>query len=114
MPEVIGLTSSETEFEPGMKLEEPSLTHALQILDEIEHSRLHTSISVRTIDLSNQLSITMVTRQDMTIVFRPDYIDQQLERLMQILDRPDFQQRTISSVDLTPDSNVPITFCQNQ
>jgi cell division protein FtsQ len=114
MPEVIGLTSAETEFEPGMKLEQSSLTRALQILDEIDHSRLHTSISIRTIDLSNPLSITMSTRQDMSVTFRLDYIDQQLQRLMQILDRPEFQQRAISSVDLTPDSNVPVTFAQYQ
>jgi hypothetical protein len=33
---------------------------------------------------------------------------------MQILSRPEFQQRTIASVDLTPDSNVPVTFAQYQ
>ena len=33
---------------------------------------------------------------------------------MQIVDYPDFQQRAISTVDLTPDSNVPVTFAQYQ
>jgi hypothetical protein len=27
---------------------------------------------------------------------------------------PDFQQRQIHTVDLTPERNVPVTFCQNQ
>jgi cell division protein FtsQ len=112
LPEIIGLTDAE--LEPGMTLEQTSLTRALEIMDAIDHSQLHTSIDIRTIDLSNPLSITMVTRQNMTITFRLDYIDQQLQRLVQIVNYPDFQQRTISTVDLTPDSNVPVTFAQYQ
>jgi cell division septal protein FtsQ len=114
LPEVIGLSDAEDELEPGMKLEQTSLTRALQIMDAIDHSRLHTSIDIRTINLSDPLSITMVTRQDMTITFRLDYIDQQLQRLLQIVDYPDFQQRQIRTVDLTPDNNVPVTFAQYQ
>ena len=114
LPEIIGLTPAEDELEPGMKLEQTSLTRALEIMDAIDHSRLHTSIDIRTIDLGNPLSITMVTRQNMTIIFRLDYIDQQLQRLVQIVNYPDFQMRQIHTVDLTPDRNVPVTFCQNQ
>jgi cell division septal protein FtsQ len=114
LPEIIGLASADAELEPGMTLDQPSLKCAMEILDEIDHSRLHTSIDIRTIDLSNPLSITMVTRQDMTIVFRMDdnLIEQELQRLVQIVNYPDFQQRQIHTVDLTPDSNVPVTFCQ--
>jgi cell division protein FtsQ len=112
LPEIIGLAPADSELEPGMTLDQPSLTRALQIMDEIEHSPLHTSITIRTIDLGNPLFITMVTRQDMTITFRLDYIDQQLQRLLQIVNYPDFQQRQIATVDLTPDSNVPVTFAQ--
>jgi cell division septal protein FtsQ len=112
LPEIIGLTPADSELEPGMTLDQTSLTRALQIMDAIDHSRLHTSIDIRTIDLSNPLSITMITRQNMTIAFRLDYIDQQLQRLLQIVEYPDFQQRQIASVDLTPDSNVPVTFAQ--
>ena len=43
-----------------------------------------------------------------------DCIDQQLQRLLQIVEKPEFQQRQIRTVDLTPDSNVPVTFCQYQ
>jgi cell division protein FtsQ len=116
MPEIIGLTSAESEFEPGMKLEEPSLKSAMEILDEIDHSQLHTSITIRTIDLSNPLFIVMTTREDMAITFRvdPQYIGQQLQRLVQIINDPRFQQHAIASVDLTPDYNVPVTFCQTQ
>jgi cell division protein FtsQ len=114
LPEVIGLTDAEDELEPGKVLDQTSLTRALQIMDAIEHSRLNTMIGIRTIDLSNPLSITMVTRQEMTITFRLDYIDQQLQRLQQIVDYPDFQQRQIRTVDLTPDNNVPVTFAQYQ
>jgi cell division protein FtsQ len=112
MPEIIGL--SDAELEPGMKLEQSSLTRALEILDAIEHSRLHTTIDIATINLSDPLSITMVTRNDMSIVFRLDSIDQQLARLLQIVEYPDFQMRQIRSVDLTPDINVPVTFAQYQ
>jgi len=112
MPEIIGL--SDAELEPGMKLEQSSLTRAMEILDAIEHSSLHTTIDIQTINLSDPLSITMVTRNDMSITFRLDCIDQQLARLLQIVDYPDFQMRQIRSVDLTPDINVPVTFAEYQ
>jgi len=112
MPEIIGL--SDAELEPGMKLDQPSLTRAMEILDAIEHSRLHTTIDIGTINLSDPLSITMVTRNDMSITFRLDCIDQQLARLLQIVEYPDFQMRQIRSVDLTPDINVPVTFADYQ
>ena len=110
LPEVIGLTNAE--LEPGMQLEQTRLVRALEILNAIDHTSLHTSIDIRTINLNDPLSITMVTTQDMSITFRPDCVDQQLGRLIQILHDPDFQQRTIRTVDLTPDTNVPVTFNQ--
>ena len=112
LPEVIGLTDAE--LEPGTKLDQPSLARAMEILDAIDHSRLHTTIDIQSINLADPLSITMVTRQDMAITFRLDYIDQQLQRLLQIVEYPDFQQRQIHTVDLTPDCNVPVTFAQYQ
>jgi cell division protein FtsQ len=110
MPEIIGLTDAELEVQPGMKLDQPSLVGALQILDAIDHTKLHTTIDVRTIDLSNPLSITMVTTDDLSITFRPDFIDQQLFRLKQASDYAESQQRVLHTIDLTPDLNVPITF----
>jgi len=116
LPEIIGLTDAETELEPGEQLDQGSLRSALEILDQIDHSRLHTSITVSTIDLRNPLYITMTTRQEMTVTFRRDniYIEQELQRLLQIVNDPRFQARMISSVDLSPDSNVPVTFAQYQ
>jgi cell division protein FtsQ len=112
LPQVVGL--SDADLEPGAKLELPCLTHALEILDGIEQSELRTTMDISRIDLGNPLSITMYTRQGMIITFRPDYIDQQLQRLQQIVNYPDFQTRQIHTVDLTPESNVPVTFCQIQ
>jgi cell division septal protein FtsQ len=110
LPEITGL--SDAELDPGSKLDQPSLSKAMEILDAIDHSSLHTTIDIRTINLSDPLAISMITRQDMQIVFRSDYIDQQLQRLLQIVNYPDFQNRQIRSVDLTPDTNVPVTFAQ--
>jgi cell division protein FtsQ len=110
LPEIIGLTNAE--LEPGVRLEQPNLTRALEILDAIDHTPLHTTIDIRTIDLSQPLSITMVTTRDMTINFRLDYVDQQLVRLKEALDYADSKQSTIHSIDLTPNQNVPVTFYQ--
>ncbi len=112
LPEIIGMSNAE--LEPGMKLEQTSLTRALEILDSIDHTSLHTLIDIRTVDLSNPLCITMTTTRDMVITFRPDYIDQQLIRLQQAFTYSDNVQRTIQTIDLTPDHNVPVTFCQYQ
>ena len=111
LPQVVGLTDAEVE--PGTKLDRTILTRALQILDGINHSKLHADIDVTRIDLSDPLSITMETHQGMTITFRTDYIDQQLQRLQSIVEDADNHQRALATVDLTPDVNDPVTFCQN-
>ncbi len=114
LPEVIGLTPVQDELEAGQKLDETSLTRALVIMDAIDHTQLHTTIDIQTIDLRDPLSITMATRQGTVITFRLDCIDQQLQRLKQSVEYADDQQRTLRTVDLTPDQNVPITFAQYQ
>ncbi len=108
LPEIIGLTNAD--LEPGTKLDEPGLMSALQILDAIDHCDLHTQIDIQTINLSDPLSITMVTTHDLTIIFRLDYIDEQLRRLKTAFNQADAMQRTLRSVDLTPNLNDPITF----
>ena len=110
MPEIVGLTDARREVEPGKVLDQPSLRSALQILDAIDHTKLHTTIDIRTIDLSDPLSITMTTTDDLSITFRPDFIDQQRFRLKQASDYAENMQRTLHTIDLTPDRNVPITF----
>jgi hypothetical protein len=111
LPDVIGLSSTE-ELQPGMQLNERTLRRALEILDAIDKTdELRTSISIRTIDLSQPLSITMTTTRDLAITFRLDYVDQQMVRLQQIFELfVDKEQRTLHTVDLTPNINVPITF----
>jgi cell division septal protein FtsQ len=109
LPEIVGLTRAE--LEPGVRLEQPGLKRALEILDAIEHSsQLNTSITIRSIDLSQPLSITMTTTQQTEITFRLDYIDQQLQRLQQIIERYSNYQEPLHTVDLTPDRYVPVTF----
>ena len=110
LPEVIGLTNAE--LQPGTQVDQGTLRRALEILDAIDKTEeLHTSISIRSIDLSQPLSITMTTTLDLAITFRLDYVDQQMLRLEQIFETfVDKQQRKLRSVDLTPNINVPITF----
>jgi hypothetical protein len=110
MPEIIGLTNAE--LQPGTQVDEDTLRRALEILDAIDKTEeLHNSISIRSIDLSQPLSITMTTTRDLAITFRLDYIDQQMVRLQQIFETfVDKQQRTLRTVDLTPNINVPVTF----
>jgi len=111
LPQIVGLTNAE--LEPNAKLDRPILSRALDILDGINNSELHSVMDITRIDLGNPLSITMETHQGMTIIFRLDYIDEELQRLQRIVRYADQQQRTLATVDLTPDVNVPITFCQN-
>jgi cell division septal protein FtsQ len=110
LPEIIGLTNAE--LQPGTQIDEQTLRRALEILDAIDRTEeLRTSISIRTIDLSQPLSITMTTTRDLSITFRLDYVDQQMARLQQIFEVfVDKEQRTLRTVDLTPNINVPITF----
>jgi cell division septal protein FtsQ len=110
LPEIIGLNPSE--LEAGQTVDEPMLTHALTLLDMIQHTPLplHNTIDVQSIDLSHPLSIRVVTTRDTTIIFRLDFIDQQLNRLQKIMDMADSSQRTLRTVDLTEDRLNPVTF----
>jgi cell division septal protein FtsQ len=112
LPEIVGLSNAEVE--PGVRLEDPSLVKALKILNAIDNtSTLHTSIDIRSIDLSQPLSIKMVTTRDLTIIFRTDVLDQQLVRLVSIFERyGNDPQRTLHTIDLTPEVYDPITFYQ--
>jgi len=110
LPEIIGLTNAE--LDPGVQLDQPSLSRALDILDAINRSSLNTTISVRTINLSDPLSITLVTTQDMSIRFQFDSLDEQLRRLKQVFEKADEMAKTVHSVDLTLNRNVPVTFNQ--
>ena len=110
LPVIVGLTNG-LELEPGVRLDQPGLKGALEILDAIKHSsQLNTSIDIRSIDLSQPLSITMTTTQQTAITFRLDCIDQQLQRLQQIIERFGNDQPALRTVDLTPDRYVPVTF----
>jgi len=108
LPEIVGLTNAE--LDPGVQLDQPSLSRALDILDAINHSSLNTTISVRTINLSDPLSITMTTTQDMSIRFQFDSLDEQLRRLKQVFEKADEMAKTVHTVDLTLNRNVPVTF----
>ncbi len=99
------------ELEPGTRLEQRGLACALEILKAMDHTpTLHTSIDIRSIDLSQPLSITMMTTHDMAITFRLDNIDEQMRRLRQIVEYTENPLRTIRTVDLTPDQYVPVNF----
>jgi cell division septal protein FtsQ len=109
LPEIINLSTAD--LEPGKAVDLPMVKHALEILDKMSHSPLPLhNIDIRTIDLSEPLSIRVVTTHDLVIVFRLDFVDQQLARLQKIMDLAEGTQRTLRSVDLTPDRNVPVTF----
>ena len=110
LPEVIGLTNAE--LEPGVRLDEPALVTALEILNAINAtSTLSTAIDIESIDLSQPLSIKMKTTRGLDITFRTDCVDQQLTRLVAIFERyGSDQQHTLKTVDLTPDQYDPITF----
>ncbi len=108
LPEIIGLTNAE--LDPGVQLDQTSLGRAMEILDAINHSSLNTSISVQTINLSDPLSIEVVTTQDMHIRFQFDNLDEQLRRLSKVFEKADEYAKTVHTVDLTLNRNVPVTF----
>lgn len=108
LPEVTGLKNAD--LEPGARLDAPALGTALDLLQAIDRSPLHTTLDIRAIDLGQPLSITFATAGGMAVTFRPDHIDEQIVRLKQIVDYAEGRQRAIRTVDLTPDCNVPVNF----
>jgi cell division protein FtsQ len=108
LPEIVA--KRVIDLEPGQRLEGAEVLTAINLLKLMELTPIRASLDVRTIDARSPFSMKMHTAQASVIMFRLDHLEQQLQRLTEILEYSQNRQRQINTIDLTPDRNVPVTF----
>jgi cell division septal protein FtsQ len=108
LPEITGL--SNRDIDVGQHLNQSEVVVAVNLLKALESTTIGSALDVQTIDVSEPLALKVTTRDGAVIWFRLDYIQQQIHRLQEILSYAQSNSKTIRTVDLTLDKNVPITF----
>ncbi len=108
LPEITGCHWQDPE--PGQPVELPEVKAAIQLLKIMERTPLRGTLQVKTLDISNMLYLRMIAADGMQVQFRRDVLDQQLQRLYEILEFSRLKQNPVATVDLTIDRNVPVTF----
>lgn len=110
LPEIIGMNNRDIDI--GQHISQTEVVVAINLLKALESTTLGSALDVQTVDISEPLSLKVVTRDGAVIWFRLDYIQQQIHRLQEILSYAQNNNKNIRTVDLTLDKNVPVTFAQ--
>lgn len=94
----------------GERTERAELISALNLLRAADYSALKGELDLTEIEIQGRGCLRIRTRDQGLIIFRADYMQEQIQRLRVILDYARDQQKFVRTVDLTPERNVPVTF----
>jgi cell division septal protein FtsQ len=108
LPEISGVDSDRVQ--EGVVMTQPEVLSAINFIRLVELSPVGVDLDLSRIDVSSRAYFEVHTRDKGRIRFRTDYLDQQLQRLAAIFDYARAHQKTVKTVDLSPDRNVPVTF----
>lgn len=112
LPELIGFRLNDPE--PGMKIENAEVLAAIQLLKTMETTPVRGLMSVRSIDISTPYTLRVLSGEGMVAKMRTTVFDQQLGRLLDIIEFSRQKENYIATVDLTLDKNVPVTFLNRE
>jgi hypothetical protein len=98
----------------GKPIQSPQISAAIELLQQMELSRVGVRLDPERIDLSRSDALTVVTRNGETISFDPSNVSQGLRRLGVILADAQRNQAAVRTADLTVQQNVPVTFREMQ
>jgi len=108
LPALTGVRLSDIRV--GKPIQSPQVFAALQLIKELELSRVGVRLEPERIDLSRADALTIVTKNGETISFAPDKTSQGLRRLGIIMADAERNGVALNSVDFTVQQNVPVTF----
>lgn len=94
----------------GERTDRVELLSALNLLRAADYSALKGELDLTEIEIQGRGYLILRTRDQGRIVFRTDFLQEQIQRLRVILDYAREHQLCIRTVDLTPERNVPVTF----
>jgi cell division septal protein FtsQ len=110
LPVIVGLNVYQ--LLPGRRVELPQAQVALQLINSFQHSPMAGLVELRRIDVSSPGVVVATTGQGGEITFGLDNLDQQLRRWREIYDLGQRMNRTIASLDLAVDNNVPVRWVE--
>lgn len=108
LPEIVGLRWND--LEEGLRLNRKEISAALEFLRALHETPMRSVFEVRTIDVSQPLMLRVVTTQGYRVTFRQELYAAQLSRLAEIIDYATARYWLLSTIDLTPSRNVPVTY----
>ncbi len=108
IPEIVGLRWND--LEEGLRLNRKEINAALEFLRALNEMPLRSVFDVRTIDVSQPLTLRVTTSQGYRVTFRQEFYTAQLNRLAEIIDYASARYWLLSTIDLTPSRNVPVTY----
>lgn len=108
VPEIMG--GKFADLEPGQRLDQAEVLAALQLMKQFDLTPLKATMDIHHFDVSRPMTLVMVAQDGLSVSFRLDRIELQLERLREILEFAGNRERQLATIDLTPEFNVPATF----
>jgi cell division septal protein FtsQ len=95
---------------PGVRVTDPGVQEALQVIALCDMPRLSHLIKVRSIDVSdNQLLDVRLVRGERVLLSRQD-VDSKLEKLCEIMKHTADTGQAIAAIDMTVDRNFPVQY----
>ncbi len=108
LPVITGLNLFQ--LQPGHHLDSAQVSTALKLISAFSHSPMFGLVDLRRIDTSAPGVVIVTTGQGSQITFGLDKLDQQLQRWRGIYDWGMRSGKTIASVDLAVENNVPVNW----
>jgi len=108
LPVLTGIDSEKVA--EGLRLDDAGVNAALNLLRLAELSPARQNLDLTEIDVGSPGLLHVRTRDHGWIRFRDDSLNQQLQRLEVIYEFAQRENKVVSTVDLTPERNVPVTF----
>jgi len=110
LPLILGCTSEA--LEPGKTVESVEANAALELLRLSAGSYMQTRFQIRQIDVSKGYCLIVTDKNHARVSFGFDQLDQQLQRLEQLLVFCDDSKQELATVNLLVQRNIPVTFAK--
>ncbi|HEY4284279.1 MAG TPA: FtsQ-type POTRA domain-containing protein [Chthoniobacterales bacterium] len=110
LPLISGCTSEA--LEPGKTVESVEANAALELLRLSAGSYMQTRFQIRQIDVSKGYCLIVTDKNHARVSFGFDQLDQQLQRLEQLLVYCDDSKQELATVNLLVQRNIPVTFAK--
>lgn len=97
----------------GRAVDAPGVKPALALLEQFRTRTWSAPCCVRNIEVLNEWTISVEMESGSQFVFRPENLDRQLERLQFILAKGREVKKSVASVNLQLERNVPVRFYEH-